>query len=186
MPVPKRILILGPSGAGKSTLARRLGACLGLPVVHLDSINWNPGWVQTRPEQFRARLAEAAAKESWVMDGNYTSHLDLRLPRAEAVIWLDLPRYLYFPRTLWRTARNYGRARDDIGPGCPERFDLAFFKDWVWTYPARSRARHAELLANLPAGICGIILRSRAEVRTFTDNLPGSLEGHRSRLTPGP
>ena len=120
------------------------------------------------------------------MDGNYTSHLDLRLPRAEAVIWLDLPRYVYFPRTLWRTARNYGRARGDIGPGCPERFDLAFFKDWVWTYPARSRARHAELLANLPAGICGIILRSRAEVRTFTDNLPGSLEGHRSRLTPGP
>jgi len=176
-PAPKRILILGPSGAGKSTLARRLGARLGLPVVHLDALNWNPGWVQTETGRFRERLAEAAAQESWVMDGNYTTHLDLRLPRAEAVIWLDLPRYVYFPRTLWRTARNYGRAREDIGPGCLERFDLTFFRDWVWTYPARSRTIHAELLANLPSSIHGIILRSPAGVRKFTNNLPHSLEG---------
>jgi adenylate kinase family enzyme len=176
MSVPKRILIFGPSGAGKSTLARRVGARLGLPVVHLDAINWNPGWVQTERERFRERVAEAASRETWVMDGNYTTHLDLRLPRAEAVIWLDLPRHVYFPRAVWRTIRNYGRARDDIGPGCPERFDLAFFRDWVWTYPVHSRARHAELLANLPAGIRGIILRSPGEVAEFTRNLPHSLE----------
>ena len=115
MPVPKRILILGPSGAGKSTLARRIGARLGLPVVHLDTINWNPGWVQTEVGLFRQRVAEAAAREAWVMDGNYTTHLDLRLPRAEAVIWLDLPRYIYFPRAVWRSIRNYGRDRDDLG-----------------------------------------------------------------------
>jgi adenylate kinase family enzyme len=175
MSLPKRILILGPSGAGKSTLARRVGARLGFPVVHLDAINWNPGWVQTERERFRERVAEAAAREMWVMDGNYTTHLDLRLPRAEAIIWLDLPRYVYFPRAVWRTIRNHGHARDDVGPGCPERFELAFFRDWVWTYPAHSRARHAELLTNLPAGIHGIILRSPGEVTEFTRNLPHSL-----------
>jgi adenylate kinase family enzyme len=98
------------------------------------------------------------------------------LSRAGAVIWLDLPRYVYFPRALWRTIRNYGRVREDIGPGCPERFDLPFFRDWVWTYPARSRARHAELLANLPPGVRGIILRSTTEVAKFTNDLPHSLD----------
>jgi adenylate kinase family enzyme len=119
MPVPKRILILGPSGAGKSTLARHMGKRLGLPVVHLDAFNWNPGWVQTEAGQFRQRVAEAAACDAWVMEGNYLTSLDLRLPRAEAVIWLDLPRYVYFSRAVWRSIRNYGRDRDDLGPGIP-------------------------------------------------------------------
>jgi adenylate kinase family enzyme len=63
----RRILILGPSGAGKSTVARQIGERLGLPVVHLDAINWNPGWVQTESGQFRERVAEAARGNAWVM-----------------------------------------------------------------------------------------------------------------------
>jgi len=177
MPVPKRILILGPSAAGKSTLARRIGKRLGLPVVHLDTFHWNPGWIGSEPSRFRERLAQAAAGDAWVMDGNYTSHLDLRLPRTEAVIWLDLPRYIYFPRAVWRSMRNYGRERDDLGPGCPEQFDLSFLMDWVWNYKTRSRAQHAQLMSSLPGGIRAIILRSPREVRQFEHNLPGSLDG---------
>ena len=140
MSLPKRILILGPSGAGKSTLARSIGDRLGLPVVHLGAINWNPGWVQTETGLFRERVKEAVARDAWVMDGNYSAHLDLRLPRAEAVIWLDLPRYVYFSRAVWRSIWRFGRERDDLGPGCPEPFDLSFLLDWVWNYPTRSRA----------------------------------------------
>lgn len=176
MPVPKRILVLGPSGAGKSTLARRIGERLGLPVVYLDAFNWNPGWVQTEVGLFRQRVAEAAARDAWVMDGNYSAHLDLRLPRAEVVVWLDLPRYVYFTRAVWRSVRNFGHERDDLGPGCPEQFDLSFLADWVWTYPKRSRARHAQLMSSLPAGIHGIILTSPREVAQFEDDLPHSLE----------
>ena len=178
---PKRILILGPSGSGKSTLARQIGGRLDLPVVHLDAINWNPGWVQTARAQFRERVAEAVRGDITVMDSNYTSDLDLRLPRAEAVIWLDLPRHVYFPRAVWRSIRNYGHARDDVGPGCPERLDLSFFRDWVWTYPTRSLTRHAEIMANLPATVRGIVLRSPGEVATFTNGFHQRLASFAAR-----
>src|SRR5262245_15525360 len=125
MPLPKRILILGPSGAGKSTLARCIGERLGLPIVQLAPFHLHPGWVQSDTERFRACVKEAAARDAWVMDGNYSSSLDLRLPRSQAVIWLDLPRHVYFSRALWRSIRNYGRERDDLGPGCPEQLEWA-------------------------------------------------------------
>ncbi|MBO0754282.1 MAG: (d)CMP kinase [Bradyrhizobiaceae bacterium] len=176
MAVARRILILGPSGAGKSTLARSIGERLSIPVVHLDALYWNPGWVPSEIAQFRESIAQAAARDTWIMDGNYTTHLDLRLPRADAVIWLDLPRSIYFRRSLWRSIRNYGRVRDDVGFGCPERFELSFFKDWVWTYPVRGRARHRDLMSRLSAGVLAITLTSPSEVAQFESELPHSLD----------
>jgi adenylate kinase family enzyme len=172
----KRIVILGPCGAGKSTLARRIGERLGLPVVHLDRFFWNPGWVKTEESTFRARVEEAVEADTWVMDGNYTSPAPInhRLSRAHAVIWLDMPRHIYFPRAVWRALKYYGRPREDIGPGCPERIDMPFLKDWVWTYPTR-RAEHVNIMATLPPSARGIVLQSRAEVAQFTSGLPDSL-----------
>ncbi len=43
----KRVAISGCGGTGKSTLARRLGKITGLPIYHLDSLYWKPGWVPT-------------------------------------------------------------------------------------------------------------------------------------------
>ncbi|MGJ4948651.1 topology modulation protein [Bradyrhizobium sp. HKCCYLS20291] len=171
---PSRILVLGASGAGKSTLSRAIGSRVGLPVVHLDALYWTPGWVASDAASFRAKVATAAAGDAWVMDGNYSSSLDLRLPRAEVVIWLDLPRRIYFPRAVWWTLRGYGRPRADVGEGNPERFDWSFFRNWVWTYPSR-RPGQAKLMAQLPPGLHGITLRSPADVRKFVAGLPQSL-----------
>lgn len=176
MAVARRIIVLGPSGAGKSTLARRIGERLGIPVVHLDALYWNPGWVACEPGQFRERMAHAAARDAWVMEGNYTAHLDLRLPRADAVVWLDLPRRIYFRRALWRSIRHHGHPRDDIGPGCRERFVWSFFKDWAWTYPVHSRPQHRELMSRLSASVLTVTLTSPREVAQFERALPHSLD----------
>jgi adenylate kinase family enzyme len=177
MVVPSRILIWGPSGAGKSTLARQVAKRLDIPLVHLDRLFWKSGWVESNDEEFRAKIAIATAGEAWVIDGNYTRTLDLRLPRSQLVIWLDLPRYVYFPRALWRSIKNYGRTRDDIGPGCPEKLDPAFLMGWVWSYPDRARARQAAKMADLPVGVSGLTLRTKRDVRRFVAGLPASLNG---------
>ena len=69
----KRILILGCGGAGKSTLARRLGAATGLPVVHLDGLYWQPGWVAMERAAWRRTVENEIAKDAWIIDGNFGS-----------------------------------------------------------------------------------------------------------------
>ena len=53
-----RIAVIGYSGSGKSTLAARLGAAYGVPVLHLDSVHWLPGWVE-RPREEEKALVRA-------------------------------------------------------------------------------------------------------------------------------
>ncbi len=173
---PRRIMIMGPSGSGKSTLARALGARLGLPVMHLDRLFWQPGWVEPDEPSFRAKIAKAAAGETWIIEGNYSRQVDLRLPRADVLIWLDLPRRVYFSAAVWRMLKNYGRERGDIGPGCPERFDIAFFRDWVWTYPTRGRPKQLALMRAMPPHVSSLTLRSRREVAQLMKGLPHSLK----------
>ena len=67
-----RIVVVGTSGSGKSTMARGLGQALGLRVVELDAINWQPGWRaldKDDPAEFRSRVAAATAGDNWVSDG---------------------------------------------------------------------------------------------------------------------
>jgi adenylate kinase family enzyme len=41
-----KIAIIGHSGSGKSTLAAFLGEKYALPVLHVDTIHFLPGWVE--------------------------------------------------------------------------------------------------------------------------------------------
>ena len=39
-----KIAVMGYSGAGKSTLSRALSQRLGLPLLHLDKVQFTAGW----------------------------------------------------------------------------------------------------------------------------------------------
>jgi adenylate kinase family enzyme len=82
----RRLLVIGSGGAGKSTLSMEVGRVLGLPVLHLDSLHWKPGWTAPGRETWRMTVGELVARDEWVMDGNYGGSLDIRLRAADAVI----------------------------------------------------------------------------------------------------
>src|SRR5687767_13223841 len=136
----RRILVIGSGGAGKSTLARDMGERLRLPVVHLDRLYWRAGWTKPSADEWTRQVAELIGGDAWVMDGNYSGTLDLRIPAADTIVFLDLPRIVCLWRVLRRRLAFRGRTRPEMHPDCPERITWEFI-DWIWTYPTRSRPR---------------------------------------------
>jgi adenylate kinase family enzyme len=74
------------------------------------------------------------------MDGNFSETFDLRMPRADTLVWLDYPRSTCLRRVMLRSLRDYGRRRPDLPAGCPEQIDMKLLR-WVWDFPLKQRPR---------------------------------------------
>lgn len=162
----QRVLIIGSGGAGKSTLARALAARTGLPLIHLDALYWQPGWVEPDKAQWRTRIESLVAGQRWIMDGNYGGTLDARLAACDTVIFLDLLAWRCMLRVLRRRMAHRGRTRPDMGAGCPEKLDRAFLH-WIWTYPRRRRPDILRRLTMLRADQQAVVLRSDRDVKSW-------------------
>jgi adenylate kinase family enzyme len=169
----QRIVILGNAGSGKSTLARTLGKRLNLPVVHLDKLFWEPGWVEPDAEQFRERVRDAVAPDAWVCEGNYARRtFDLRLPRADLIIWLDTPRLTCFTRVIMRSVMN--RPRTDIPAGCTENLDREFltFLNFVWNFDRGYRPGIEAVRQAIGPHIPTVHLRGSRQISAFLGSFP--------------
>jgi adenylate kinase family enzyme len=164
----RRIAVLGSAGSGKSTLARQLGEVLGIPVVHMDALFWRPGWVEAPEEEWRALHDEAVKGDAWIIDGNYSRSWETRMPAADTLIFLDVPRRRCLWRVLRRRLQYARRTRPDIAPGCPEKVDWGFIT-WIWGFPGRSRTRILDLLERYRGEKTVIVLRSDRDVRRFLE-----------------
>ena len=165
----KKVIIIGCPGAGKSTLAMEMGKKTGLPVVHLDSLFWLPGWAQRPREEFDLLLQESLQKDAWIIDGNYGRTIPLRLATCDTVVYLDFPTIVCILGVIRRVITNYGKTRVDMGEDCPERFDWEFMK-FVWNFNRRERKKLHRALNENPTKEINI-LRTRRQVRRFLENI---------------
>ncbi len=183
----QRISVVGTSGAGKSTVARQLASSLGVPFVELDAIYHQPGWAPLAAAEFRPQVAQLAAGDGWVIDGNYSAVRPLVWGRADTVVWLDLPRRLVMRRVIWRTLRRV-TFRTELWNGNRERWSnlLSWVPEesvisWAWHRHAVYRERYSAAMQDpAHAHLRFVRLADRGAVRCF---LAGTAAG-RSAVRP--
>ncbi len=164
-----RVVVTGKRCSGKTTLAGRLGAILGIAVVHLDELFWQPGWVPMPPAQWQeVQRRLISSRPAWILDGH--EDVDLMAPRltaADTVILLDLPPRICLWRALRRRIMRPGR---EVAPGCPERLRLPSIA-WLWLYQWRQRPKLVDALARYRGGQQVVVLKTPADVQRFLDEV---------------
>jgi adenylate kinase family enzyme len=173
-----RVVVVGVSGSGKTTLSGELSRRLRVPHIELDSIFWQANWTQLPPEQFEARVKDACAGQSWVVDGNYAAAIrELVWTAADTVIWLDLPRAVVMRQLVLRTVRRT-LTRAELWNGNrerPLRDQLSFdprrsILAWSWTDHGRTRVQYAHAMDDPRFGQVRFVrIRSRRELRRFLE-----------------
>ncbi len=178
----RRVSVVGNSGSGKSSLARRIAAVLDAPCIELDAIHHLPGWQPIDPDAFVDRVEAITEAETWVIDGNYRAVV-VEGPvwaRADAIVWLDLPRVTVMRQVTRRTLRRTVR-RERLWNGNREHLTnfWVWHHDsiirWAWTQHGKYQDRYSRAMAS-PAldHIEFVRLRSHAEADEWVENLTPS------------
>lgn len=177
----RRVVVVGNSGSGKSTVATVISENLGLPLLELDSVMHREGWDSASGERFLDEVTDFARRGAWVIDGNYTSQgtRDAVWPRADAVVWLDLPRWRIVPRVVLRTLRRLV-TRERLWDGPTEPWTNLYSLDpyqniivWAWTRHGETRSKFEHALAEGSWDHAVVHrLRSPGEVKEFLSSLP--------------
>jgi len=162
----QRVLVIGSPGSGKTTLSTRLAAKLEVPVHYLDLHHWAPGWRYREASDARQRVRLLTETPQWVMDGNFAETFDLRMPRADTLIWLDYPRVTCLRRILARAIKDYGTQKPDLPEGCPEKFDAGLLR-FTWRFPKESRPQIVTALERFGAHLHVVRLASDRDVAAF-------------------
>ncbi|MEM6725395.1 MAG: DNA topology modulation protein [Bacteroidota bacterium] len=165
-----RIIIIGPGGAGKSTLAAQIHKKTGLPLIHLDAHYWHPNWTESEASVWEAKVRELIKADRWVMDGNYGGTMDMRIERADTIIFLNRSRWICIFRVLKRTWKFYGTDRPSMGKNCPERFSWQFIL-YLYNYPQTRTPKILRKLQKVQSEKAVHILTNDQMVRDFLTQL---------------
>ena len=166
-----RIVVIGCSAGGKSTIARELSQILGVDVIHLDKVLWKPGCRLADPQLEEPQaVGELLGRRRWIMDGNYTVSLPMRLARADTVVFIDFSRFRCLLRALKRLFQFRGKTRPDMGANCPERLNFELLR-WIWNYPHAERPALLRQLREHAGHLTVVHLRTPAEVERWLDEV---------------
>ena len=137
----KKVIVIGCPGSGKSTFSKSLHKATGIPLFHLDVLFWNADKTTVEKAVFLDRLSKILRDETWIIDGNYGSTMELRMQACDTVIFLDYPVKV----CLDGIKERKGKSRSDLPWTEPDEDDEEFI-EFIKNYNSQSRPHVMELL----------------------------------------
>lgn len=136
----QKVMVIGCPGSGKSTFSRALSQITGLPLTHLDMLYWNADKTTVERSVFIERLSEVLQKDAWIIDGNYSSTMELRMQECDTVFFLDYPADI----CLQGVKDRQGKPRSDM-PWVETEEDTEFL-EYIQNFYKENRPQVLELL----------------------------------------
>ena len=160
----QKVIVIGCSGAGKSTFSRNLRDRTGLPLYYLDMIWHKPDKTTYSREEFDLSLDNIIRQDKWIIDGNFSRTLPVRMAACDTVFLLDMPLEV----CLAGVTSRIGTKREEM-PWVEDGFD-ADFKLRIENFAKDELPQIYELLKK-HSDKKVIVFKSHAEIDTYLENL---------------
>ena len=162
----KKIIVLGSPGSGKSYFSGKLANLIHYPVFYLDKLYWKENWVGISTDELRNKINKIMEENKcWIIDGNYSSTLEMRYQRAELIFYFDLPSEV----CLKSHQERLGKKRVDLPSYLAEKEDPEF-EQFIRDFPRIEKPRFLNIQQKYPQKKV-IIFKQRSEVNLFLENL---------------
>ena len=161
----KKVIVIGCPGSGKTTFAEKLNSCTGLPLFYLDAIWHKPDKTHSSREEYDERLDEILKTDQWIIDGNYSRTIEVRLNQCDTVFLFDLP----VDVCIQGAADRIGKERYDI-PWIETKLDPGF-KQAIEEFPHKVLPTIYALIDRYKNDKQIIVFKSRKEADAFIDRL---------------
>ena len=161
----KKIIVIGCPGSGKTTFAEKLNICTGLPLFYLDAIWHKPDKTHISRDEYDKRLDEILKTDQWIIDGNYSRTIEVRLKQCDTVFLFDLP----VDVCIQGATERIGKERYDI-PWIETELDPNF-KQAIEEFPCKVLPAIYELINKYKSDKKIIVFKSRKEADDFINGL---------------
>lgn len=157
----KKVIVIGCPGSGKTTFAEKLNKCTGLPLFYLDAIWHKPDRTHISREEYDERLTEIFKLEEWIIDGNYSRTLEVRIQMCDTIFLFDLPTEI----CIEGATERLGKARYDV-PWIDTELDPKLKKE-IEEFPEKTLPNIYELLNKYKENKQVVIFKSRIQAEEY-------------------
>lgn len=161
----QKVIVIGCPGSGKTTFAERLNIITGLPLYYLDAIWHKPDKTHISRENFDKSISAILNTAEWIIDGNYSRTLEIRLQQCDTVFLFDLSTKV----CIQGATDRLGKGRYDI-PWIDKELTPSF-KQSIQDFPRNSLPRIYELIEKYSKNRQIIVFKSREDVDVFLKSI---------------